>query len=143
MELNPAQELMARGYHCSEAVLLAVCQEMGIESELVPRIATAFAGGMARSGEVCGAVSGALMAIGIKHGRSDLGQPGDQAIRLSGEVMHAFRDEMGTLLCRELTGYDLATAEGLAAFRKSDVRVNVCLRAVGFAYDKTLELLRA
>jgi len=122
---------------------MAVCQELRIENEYVPRIATPFAGGMARSGEVCGAVTGSLMAIGIRHGRDNLGQPGDQAIRLSSQLMRAFRDEIGTLLCRELTGHDLSTPEGLAAFRKSEVRKTICLRAVGFAYETTLKLLQA
>ena len=51
-----------------------MCRKLGIENELVPRIATPFAGGMGRSGEVCGAVVGALMCIGIKHGREEPGQ---------------------------------------------------------------------
>ncbi len=143
MEPNAAQQLMAQFYHCSEAVLMAVCKDMGIENPLIPRIATPFAGGMAGSGEVCGAVSGALMAIGVIDGRDELGQREGEPHRLGREVMRAFHDEMGTLYCRELTGHDLSTPEGLAAFRKSDVRIRVCLRAVGFAYDKTLALLRA
>jgi C_GCAxxG_C_C family probable redox protein len=124
---------------------LAVCQQLGIENELVPRIATAFAGGMARSGEVCGAVVGAIMCIGIKHGREEPGQwqQDDVANALTQRFLRAFRDDMGSLYCRELTGYDLSTPEGLTAFRKSDVPARVCLRAVGFAYEKTLELLQA
>ncbi len=143
MELNPAQQLMAKRYHCSESVLMAVCQKLGVESPLIPRIATPFAGGMVGTGEVCGAVTGALMAIGATHGRDEIGQREGEAHRLGQEVMRAFREEMGTLLCRELTGHDLSTPEGLAAFRQSDVRSTVCMRAVGVAYDKTLELLGA
>ncbi len=143
MKLNPAQELLARGYHCSESVLMAVCKEMGIESELVPRIATVFAGGMARNGEVCGAVVGSLMAIGLRHGRNDLDQPELKAHALGGRLMGDFREEMGALHCRDLLGMDISTPEGLQAFRSSELRTTVCLRAVGVAYDKTLELLRA
>ena len=122
---------------------MAVCQKLRIKNELVPRIATAFAGGMGRSGEVCGAVAGAVMCIGIKHGRDEVGQPDDKAQQRSAEFLRAFRDEMGTINCRELTGFDLSTPEGLQAFRKSDVPMRVCLRAVGFAYDETLKLLEA
>ena len=142
MDLNPAQQLLAQGYHCSEAVLLAVCRELGIENELIPRIASPFAGGMARSGEVCGAVAGALMCFGIKHGRDDLTQSDDEALRLSRRFLRAFQDEMGNLRCRDLTGMDLSTTEGLQKFRESDVRITVCLRAVGVAYNLTLELLQ-
>ena len=122
-----------------------MCQKLGIENDLVPRIATAFAGGMGRSGEVCGAVVGAIMCVGIKHGREEPGQwqADDIPNGLTQCFLRAFRDEMGSLYCRELTGFDLSTPEGLQAFRKSDVPKTVCLRAVGFAYDETLKLLEA
>jgi len=121
---------------------MAVCQQLGIENELIPRIATPFAGGMARSGEVCGAVVGALMCIGVKHGRDEVGQSDDKAQGLSGEFLRRFRDEMGSIQCRELTGIDLSTPEGLAQFRASDVPVKVCLPAAGLAYRLVLELLQ-
>ena len=121
---------------------MAVCQQLGIKNDLIPRIATPFAGGMARTGGVCGAVVGALMCIGIKHGRDEVGQPEDKAQGLSGEFLRLFREEMGSLNCRELTGIDLSTPEGLAQFRASDVPVRVCLRAVGFTYETVLGLLQ-
>jgi len=121
---------------------MAVCQQLGVENELIPRIATPFAGGMARTGGVCGAVVGALMCIGIKHGRDEVGQSEDEAQGLGGEFLRRFRDEMGSLNCRELTGIDLSTPEGLAQFRASDVPVKVCLRAVGFTYETVLGLLQ-
>ena len=123
-------------------MLLAVCQELGIKNDLIPRIASPFAGGMARSGEICGAAAGALMCFGIKHGRDDLTQSDDEALRLSRRFLRAFQEEMGNLRCRDLIGMDISTTEGLQNFRESDVRITVCLRAVGFAYGLTLELLR-
>jgi C_GCAxxG_C_C family probable redox protein len=121
---------------------MAVCQELGVKNELIPRIATPFAGGMARTGEVCGAVVGALMAIGVKHGRDEVGQSEDVVQSLSGDLLRAFREEMGSLYCRELTGFDLSTPEGLKQFLSSDVPVRVCLRAVGFTYETVLGLLQ-
>jgi C_GCAxxG_C_C family probable redox protein len=121
---------------------MAVCQELGVKNELIPRIATPFAGGMARTGEVCGAVVGALMCIGIKHGRDEVGRPEDRAQGLGGDFLRAFREEMGSLECRELTGFDLSTPEGLKQFLSSDVPVKVCLRAVGFTYETVLGLLQ-
>jgi len=119
-----------------------VSQELGIKSDLIPRIATPFAAGMARTGEVCGAVVGALMCIGIKHGRDEVGQSDDKAQQLGGDFLRAFQEEMGNLRCRELTGFDLTTPEGLEAISASDVPVRVCLRAVGFTYETVLGLLR-
>jgi len=119
-----------------------VCQELGIKNDLIPRIATPFAGGLARTGEVCGAVVGALMCIGVKHGRDEVGQPEDKAQGLGGEFLRAFQEQMGNLHCRELTGFDLSTPEGLKQFRASEVPVKVCLRAVGFTYHTVLGLLQ-
>jgi C_GCAxxG_C_C family probable redox protein len=119
-----------------------VSQELGIKNDLIPRIATPFAAGMARTGEVCGAVVGALMCIGIKHGRDDLTQSDDEALRLSRWFLRAFQEEMGNLRCRELTGFDLTTPEGLEAISASDVPVRVCLRAVGFTYETVLGILQ-
>lgn len=120
---------------------MAVCQEMGIENELVPRIATVLGGGMAGTGEVCGLVTGALMCIGIKHGREEPSEPRDQAYALARQFIRRFRDEMGSIQCRDLTGADLTTPEGVEQYRSSDVPIKVCLRAGGLAYRFLLELL--
>jgi len=122
--------------------LLAVCQELGIENELVPRIATAFGGGMSGTGAVCGAVAGAAMAIGIKHGREDPEQSRDHAYELFREFRRRFEAEMGHVCCRELTGFDLSTPEGYEGYWNSDVPIRVCLRAGGFAFDTVMELLK-
>jgi C_GCAxxG_C_C family probable redox protein len=122
--------------------LLAVCQELGIENELIPRIATAFGGGMGGTGAVCGAVAGAAMAIGIKHGREEATEPRDHAYELFQEFRRRFEGEMGHICCRELTGIDLSTPEGFEAFWASDVPVRVCLRAGGVAFDIAMDILR-
>lgn len=118
-----------------------MCRKLGIENELVPRIATMFGGGMARTGEVCGAVVGGLMCIGIKHGREEPAQSDAEGYALTQQFLRRFRDEMGSIQCRELTGMDLSTDEGLKTFRGSDVPLRVCLPAVGLAYNLVLELL--
>jgi C_GCAxxG_C_C family probable redox protein len=141
MELNPAQQLLARRYHCAESVLMAVCRELGVENALIPRIATAFGGGMGRSGEVCGAVTGALMAIGVKRGREEPEQSVTEINALARRFLQGFREQMGSIYCRDLTGKDLSTPEGLQQYRASDVPMRVCLPAVGFAYQTTLDLL--
>ena len=121
---------------------MAVCQELGIENELVPRIATVFGGGMARQGEVCGAVIGGLMCIGIKHGREEPTQSDLEGHFLGQRFLRRFRDEMGSIQCRELTGMDLSTLEGLQAYRESDLPAKVCRPAAGLAYRLVLELIK-
>jgi C_GCAxxG_C_C family probable redox protein len=56
----------AEGRCCSEAVLLAACAALGVkDNEVIPSIAVGFGGGMGLTGRVCGAFSGAIMAVGI------------------------------------------------------------------------------
>jgi C_GCAxxG_C_C family probable redox protein len=121
--------------------LLAVCQELGIESEVIPRIATPFGGGIGGRGEVCGAVVGSIMAIGLKHGREEPSQPNKQAYALAREFCRRFEEETGSLYCRDLTGMDLSTPEGLRAYRHSDVPLRVCMPLAGAAFRLALELI--
>jgi C_GCAxxG_C_C family probable redox protein len=125
VEPNRAQQLAARGYSSGRAVLLAVCQELGIENETIPKIATAFA----------------VMAIGLRHGQQEPWQQCDKAYALAQELCRRFEQEMGSLRCRELTGMDLSTPEGRKAHMSSDVPIRVCLRAIGTAFDLVIELL--
>ena len=119
-----------------------MCQELGIETELIPRIATPFGGGIARTGVfVCGSVAGAVMAIGLRHGREEPWQPRDNAYALAQEFCQRFEAEMGHLCCRDLTEVDLVTPEGRAAYYTSDVRQRVCLPGVGVAFRMVMELL--
>jgi len=122
--------------------LLAVCQELGIENEAIPRIASGFGGGIGGTGAVCGAVVGAVMAIGLKHGRDDASEDRFGAWGLVQEFRQRFEAEMGHICCHELTGMNLSTDEGRRQYRSSDVPVRVCLRAGGTAYQIVLELLK-
>ena len=64
-----AAEIFSKGFSCSQAVFASLSSEYGVDSDTAKKIAGAFGGGIASNGELCGAVSGALMAIGLKHGR--------------------------------------------------------------------------
>ena len=98
-----------RGFSCSQAVLAAFCEELGLDRNTALKISQPFGGGMAQRGETCGAVTGAYMVIGLKHGRT---QPEDTAARdrtyaLMREFIDRFTNAHGTLQCRELLGYKL------------------------------------
>ena len=68
MDSNRASKFMEEGYTCAESVLLAVSQEFEIEYEIPTHMAMCFGGGIGLTGVVCGAVSGAVMAIGLIKG---------------------------------------------------------------------------
>jgi C_GCAxxG_C_C family probable redox protein len=125
-------------------VLLAVCQKFKIEvaNEIIPRIAFGFGGGIGNTGAVCGAVVGAVMAIGLKIERGDTMEEGLRALRVVQEFRHRFEAEMGTISCRELTGADLTTEDGIEQFMRSEIPQTVCFPAVSIAYQSVVDLLK-
>lgn len=121
---------------------MAVCQEFGIENEIIPGIASCFAGGIGNTGAVCGAVSGAVMAIGIKQERGKTMEEFLRNLLVAQEFRRLFEAEMKTINCRELTGLDLGTEEGIRHLMDSDIPRTVCFPAVGTAYSIVVDLLK-
>jgi len=114
---------------------------MEIENDAIPQIAYYFAGGIGNTGAVCGAVVGAVMAIGLKLGRADTMDEGLRRLAVAREFRHRFEAEMENIGCREMTGVDLSTEEGLEQFMSSDTPQTVCFPAVGAAYRLVVDLL--
>jgi len=144
METNRAMKIMAGSYVCSESVLLATCRELGIEidEKVIPKIAYAFAGGIGNTGAVCGAVTGAIMAIGLAKERGKTMEEMFSVLGLAAEFRKRFEAEMKTIQCRELTGADLTTPEGIEQYMSSDTPQTVCFPAVGTAYRLVVDLLK-
>ncbi len=121
-----------------------MCQEykIEIENDVIRRIAFGFAGGIGNTGAVCGAVVGAVMAIGLIRGRADTLEEGLRELAVAREFRRRFEAEMETISCRELTGVDLTTEEGLEQFMSSDTPQTVCIPAVSVAYRLVVDLLK-
>ena len=87
---------------------------------------------MARTGETCGAVTGALMVIGLNHAkkRKDDDDSRERSYALAQEFMDAFRERNRSLLCREILEADVSTPEGIAEVRKKDLFTTVCPKFV-------------
>ena len=143
MEKNQAEQLMTQGYVWAEAVLLAVCQkfELKVDDNVIPQIAFGFAGGIGQTGSVCGAVAGAVMAISLKMEKGNTMKQGLRALGTVQEFRRRFEAEMETVYCRELTGVDMTTEEGIQQYMSSDKPQTVCFPAVGLAYRLVVDLL--
>jgi C_GCAxxG_C_C family probable redox protein len=102
------------GFNCAQSVLSAWGEELGLDRETALGVATAFGGGMGHRGDTCGAVTGAFMAIGLKHSRlrADDEETRDRAYALVNRFVEEFQARHGSIVCRELLGYDLSTPEG-------------------------------
>ena len=99
-----ARALFLEGYNCAQAVVCAFAEETGLSLELSAKAASSFGGGMGRLREVCGAVSGALLVLGVLRGYSD---PSDSSAkpahyRLVQAFAGRFKEKHGSIVCREL-----------------------------------------
>ena len=101
-----ARELFLNGANCAQAVLGAFHQECGLELETALRLASGFGGGVSRLREMCGAVSGMILAANLLHGYSDLSdkEAKDAHYRRIQALAGEFRREAGSIVCRELLG---------------------------------------
>jgi C_GCAxxG_C_C family probable redox protein len=130
-----AKDSFASGFYCAESVVMAIAKAEGVDSELLPRIATGFGGGMARTCGDCGALTGAVMAVGLALGRSTTSESVEPAFAATRRVIAEFEREFGDRNCKALLGgCDLATPEGQAMFNERKLRRR-CLRFTGGAAE--------
>jgi C_GCAxxG_C_C family probable redox protein len=142
-EKTIALEAFASGHNCAQSVLLALSPLVGLEAETALKAASAFGGGMGRLGEACGAATGAFMALGYAHGPGS-GKEAEKrnaTYALVRDFAASFKKSNGSLSCRELTGLDLATDEGQAAFKERGLHAGLCSRCVGSAVEIALPML--
>ena len=109
-----ALDLFRRGFSCSQAVAAAFAPELGLDREAALRLAQPFGGGIARRADWCGAITGAFLAIGLKHGRdrAEDAAARDRTYALVNEFIARFTARHGELKCRDLLGCDIGTPEG-------------------------------
>jgi C_GCAxxG_C_C family probable redox protein len=135
-----AEASFAAGLYCAESVLLSLARAQGIESELLPRVATAFCGGMARTCGTCGALTGAIMGIGLALGRSRPGESVQPSYAATQRLIAQFGQEFGARDCHALLGCDLGTPEGQAMFRE-DGLAELCATYTGRAAEMAAQIL--
>jgi C_GCAxxG_C_C family probable redox protein len=124
-----AEEKFLSGYNCAQAVLCAFADDLQIDKNPALKLACGFGAGMGRKQEICGAISGGILAIGLKHGRGE-GQDKsltEETYRKVRELMSRFETTHGTCHCRALlNGCDLSTPAGQQSFKDNDLLRKVC-----------------
>ena len=129
------------GYNCAQSVLLTMFEHWNGENELIPKIATAFGGGIGRCGSVCGALTGGVMALGIKYGTNEpLLEKRLKVYKLAQKFYKRFEKQHGSVLCRELIRYDLSVPEELEKARRARIFEEKCVNFVKEAVETLIEL---
>ncbi len=114
-----AEESFASGLYCAESVVLALAKAQGVESDLLPKVATAFCGGMSRTCGTCGALTGAIMGVSLALGRTEASQSVQPSYTATQRLIREFEQEFGSRDCNVLLGCDLGNAEGQTTFREN------------------------
>lgn len=138
-----AAETFREGYNCAQAVIAACGPGRGLSRELAIKVAQAFGGGMGRTGGVCGAVTGAMMVIGLEHSAASGAdnQAKQDAYRLTRELFARFKAKHGSIICRDLLGCDIGTDEGLRKAHDSGLTKARCPKFVTDAAEIVEDLL--
>ncbi len=126
------------GLYCAESVLKIIADEEGINSPLIPGIATGFCGGMSRTCNMCGALTGGILALNVVYGRSTSDDSVDENYKAVQLLISSFEKEFGSLNCQELLECNLGTHEGQKKFQENDLHLK-CREYTG----KTTEFTRA
>jgi C_GCAxxG_C_C family probable redox protein len=116
------------GFTCSSAVFSAFSEELGLEQETAKKISCGFGAGISRTGNICGAVTGSILVIGLKYGKT---QQGDDAATektrtLVREFMQEFTQHHGSVSCTELLGYNLNNPEEYEKARENNLFMTKC-----------------
>ncbi|MBE7422326.1 MAG: C_GCAxxG_C_C family protein [Zoogloeaceae bacterium] len=135
-----AEESFASGLYCAESVVLAIAKSQGIESELLPKVATAFCSGMSRACGPCGALTGAVMGLGLVFGRDRSTDSVQDSYIPTQKLIREFEREFGARNCNDLLGCDLATPEGQVTFREGKLHER-CFQYTGKAAEIAARLI--
>ncbi len=140
MDSDKAFEAFGKGLDCSQVVFSEFAPQLGMDRETAILTAASFGGGM-WTGETCGAVTGALMALGLKYGHTDDGNEEQKAKMMEKgmEFKRKFALRNGSCICRDLLGYKIP--EDMESIMAENKFGTVCNKMVADACEICAEIL--
>ena len=141
--VEKAVKYFSQEHLCSQAVLMAFAPQLGLEIQIAAKIAAPFGAGIGRLGYTCGAVSGALMVIGLKYGHesADNVETKELTFELTREFLKEFKSRNNHLLCRGLLERDISKPEELELARSEGLFETRCPKFVRDAAEIVEEIL--
>ena len=130
-----ARELFLSGYNCAQSVVTSFADDLKFSKELGQKMSAGFGGGMGKQQETCGAVTGAIMVLGLIKGEqvNNNDELKSQSYSAVKEFVREFTETFKTTSCRDLVGCDLNTPEGSEKFKEEGIMENVCAGCVKIA----------
>lgn len=132
-----ARSLFSDGYLCSQSILLTYAPLFGLEPGIAAKIGSPFGGGIARRGEICGAVNGAFIVLGLKYGHisADDQESKEEAYLKVTEFIEKFQERNGSIRCNELLDCDISTPHGLQSAYDKQLFTTRCPKFVAYAVE--------
>lgn len=133
-----AVDKFAEGYNCAQSIVFAFRDECGLSDDAALKVSCGFGAGMGRKQEVCGAVAGGVMVLGLLRGRGthDGNSVTEDLYPRVREFMDRFAIRNGSYLCRNLLpDCDLTSEEGQHHFKEDGLREKVCKQCVRSAAE--------
>lgn len=140
--VDDALKYFEEKFHCSQAVFAAFSEDYGLSREQALKIGGCFGSGM-RKGEVCGACTGALMVLGLKYGKSKVGDIESKlkSDKVCDRFLDEFKKENGSYICNELLGCDISTERGVKYALDNNLFTDFCPKMVESATLITEKIL--
>ncbi|HEY5532591.1 MAG TPA: C-GCAxxG-C-C family protein [Candidatus Anoxymicrobiaceae bacterium] len=138
-----ASELFLSGMNCAESVLTANMEMLGVEGDWIPRVASGFGGGIARTCQVCGALTGAVMTLGWTFGRESGADSLDQVYESGSTLIDEFTEKFLSTSCRMLIDVDLSDSVAREKARRDGVFEQQCALYVRFCAERVAEMIAA
>jgi len=137
-----AKSMFSQGFNCAQSVLSVFAEEAGIELATAKKVTFGFGGGMGRLQNTCGAITGAFMALGLKHGSMEENDEIAKAkiVQLIQQLSDDFIEINNSINCRELLGCNINTTQGMAEARENNYFDTKCTKyiedVIGLLEDK-------
>lgn len=128
MKSDDAIQCFTDGFNCAQAVLSSFSDEYSCPKEIALKISGAFGSGMGQLGETCGAVTGALMVIGLQYGKFRITdtESKDRTYACVKNYSDNFKSKFGSIKCNDLIKYNLSNPNELSEARKAGVFKSIC-----------------
>ena len=142
MDEKTVRSMFSEGFGCSQVCLSELSDDVGFDRTDAYKISALFSGG-AFSGEMCGAVSGCLMALGMKYGTSvaNDNKATDLGMKKVKDFKQLFEAEYGSIVCRKILGYDVSIPDEMRIIQEKGYFENKCPKLVCRAIEMAREIM--
>ncbi len=141
--VEEAVQSYVRGFSCSQALLSAFAPHLGLDKSTALKLAAGFGGGLARQGKTCGAVTGAMLVLGLRYGSTSVNDREAKELTYSKiqELNQLVINRFKSVECNRITGYDISSELERKQAKENNVFDEICPGVVRAAAEMVTELI--